>query len=711
LDSGVGSWAIGGSATILQVSGELQVTQTATNGRAVLAFPTTVGKLYEVSGDVRSVNGVSCGLGYSDSADGANTAWFSSLTASSVATKLRVLRVANQPTMYAVAGVNGGGTGVFAYDNISIREVAADRSYKAQGATIYGTLTKALTHSANQVVAYSGFSAVNYLREPYSADLDFGTGEWSVGAWVNTLQVPLGGNLLGYTEDFSNAVWTTKINPVYGVLDKDGGTKAVNVTSTSANQIVLRQGTVLGPIGTGVSIANSIYIKRRTGTGTISFISPSNAQIDVTSLVASGAGTYVRAITLNNNQQTNGYFLLMLGTSGDSIDVCFPQVEVGAVATTYKPALTTPLYMFGSVVDRGSSTGASIKISLNSLGQLTATAYDGTTTRTVTTTATYNTATWLKPEAVYTTDGTLAIRVNGVEVAATRGNPLLTLNNANAVLTIGNSYALDAPFPGKLALVKLSATVPTPEQSVWMYEQEKQLFRDNAKCVLPDAGALVDLAYDEATDKWIAASAANVSEWSGLVRTNVIAAPAGSYSKLASAGGVTLSGRTTTSPGVDVTIPAYNLREELIRRAEDAARLNANLATFDYVGGFTANSTNGDTAILSVAGLSYPSSYKGAKVTGSGIPADTVVAGVSGTTIYLSKAATATATGVTIAFTDFALPVGYKAKSVSVAGAAQQEGATKAFTRLFDGFKETVRFGAAPAYDAWVQIQATRSQA
>ena len=115
--------------------------------------------------------------------------------------------------------------------------------------------------------------------------------------------------------------------------------------------------------------------------------------------------------------------------------------------------------------------------------------------------------------------------------------------------------------------------------------------------------------------------------------------------------------------------------------------------------------------MLSVAGLTYPTSYIGARVTGSGIPADTVVAGVSGTTIYLSAAATATATGVQISFADYVLPVGYEAKAVSAAGALKQEGSTKDWTRLFDGFKETVRFGSAPAYNAWVQIQAARSAA
>lgn len=360
----------------------------------------------------------------------------------------------------------------------------------------------------------------------------------------------------------------------------------------------------------------------------------------------------------------------------------------------------------GTIASRAHSSGAYITLGIDATNKLTATAFDGTTTRTVTTSAAYNTATWTKAEACYTTDGTLAIRVNGVEVAATRGNPLLTLNNSNAVLTIGNSYAADAPFPGSIALLKLSATVPTPEQSVWMYEQEKQMFREGAQVCLPDSGAIVDLTYDDATDKWIAVSATNESEWSGLVRTSVTPVPSGSYTKAVATSGVQLLARSTTSPGVDITIPAYGLREELVKRAESAARLNAQLSTYDYVGGFTANTTTSSTAITNVVGLTYPVSAKGARVSGSGIPVNTTIVDVVGTTVYLSAAATATATGAQISFVDFILPVGMEAKAVALAGAVQREGATAQFTRLFDGFKEAIRFGTAPAYTANIQIQA-----
>jgi hypothetical protein len=268
---------------------------------------------------------------------------------------------------------------------------------------------------------------------------------------------------------------------------------------------------------------------------------------------------------------------------------------------------------------------------------------------------------------------------------------------------------LDAPFPGSIALLKLGATVPTTEQAQWMYEQEKHLFRDGAQCLLPDANAIIDLAYDDATDKWIAVSSANESEWSGLVRTSTKAVPSGAYSKVSATSGVKMYGRTTTSPGVDIELPAYGLREQVLKRDQ-----RQDEAMFDFLGGFTAttNITAGTSYNLtSVAASLYPVSYVGAVISGSGIPASTSVVGVSGTTIYMSAAATIAASAVQISFTDFILPVGYEAGTVYVDGVMKYEGATRDFTRLFDGFKETIRFGVAPAYNAKVQIQSARSAA
>ena len=376
-------------------------------------------------------------------------------------------------------------------ESVSNPATVADRSYKGAAATVYGTLVKSQVASAAQLCAWSGFSATNYVQEPYSADLDYGTGEFSFGSWFGT---------------------------------------------TTA-------------------------------------------------------------------------------------------------------ALST-------LIDRSAATGPYYRLGMDAAGKLVATAFDGTTTRTVTTTAAYNTGVFTKVRATYLPTGKLGITVNGVEVASATGAPLLTMSNANAVLTIGNSRDLDAPFPGSITLLKTGATVPTTEQAQWMYGQEKMMFRDGAQITLPAASAVTDLSYDESQDRWVALQAGYESSFTGLIRTSAAVPSAGSFSKVDAKGGVKLLSRTTTSPGVDVTIPAYGLREQLVRRAEAAARASKTLTVFDF---------------------------------------DAIAAQ-----------------------TDFQLPVGWTATEVLSTGASQREGATKAWARLFDGFRETVRFAVAPGAAAWVQITARK---
>jgi len=544
-------WTPDGPAVLSVDAGRLKVL----GGYGYKSYTTVVGKSYIFTADLTRFNDGGLYIGTSKGAPDIYTS--GRITSSQ---RLSVPFVAKSTQTFVSLYAWDYGTEYCFYDNVSFKPCVIDRSYKARGADIFGSLTKALSSpsASNQLVAYSGFSASNYLQEPYSADLDFGTGEWNVSAWVN------------------------------------------------------------------IPTANAVA---------------------------------------------------------------------------------------GTIAERNYSSGAYFTFGITSANYLTATAYDGTTTRTVTTSAAYNTGTMLKARAVYRLDGSLSIMVNGVQVAVTYGNPLLTLNNSNAVLTIGNNYALTAPFPGSIVLLKLSATAPTPDQSVWMYEQEKHLFRDGANCLLPDSGNIVDLTYDEVTDKWVAVSAANESDWTGLIRTNVIAVPAGSNIKAAAGSGFKLNARSTTSPGVDVTIPAWNLREELVKRAEAAAKKAQPVVIFDFSGGFTATTVNGNTAITSVASLTYPAqgTLRGATVTGTGIPASTVIVAISGTTIYLSKACTASNSAVQIALSDFILPVGYETRAVLSAGALKQEGSTKDWTRTFDGFREKVTFGTAPGYSAFVEIQAVRS--
>ena len=860
-------WTASAAATLSTDTGRLKVASSGSYAWAYQAFTTVIGKTYRISFDTTNGDativcifvGTDTGLTAAnyDSGAKANGSHFAVFTATATTTYFKPLV---------------GGVGKFAFfDNISVQEAVLDRSYKAASAPVFGTLAKSQLASGTSLVGYSGFSASNYLREPYSTDLDFGTGEWNASAWVNVpatlpdASFPTIGSELVTNGNFSSGTgWT-----LTGSVTISGG-----VASFGSGTGLLTQNSIL-EIGKTYKITFTL-VTSSSGNDVKFHSSQWSPEVAFSAApISNGPGTFtviLKAVTTNfriDNYSGSGFQI-------DNISVR----ELGSAI----------------VFDRAFSSGSRLRMAVTPAGLLTAEAFDGTTTRTVTTYAPYNIAKWLKAEASYTTDGSLTICVNGREVAATRGNPLLTLtsrynqlsytdqfdngawikigvtvpsttevaqdatttadkivaaNNASASrfayqsatvtsggtftysvyakaagytkvalmeigtgrfgatfdlvavtsaslggagyvssniadagggwyrcwvtftsaassyacavvgyptgtavgpaglsyagngvdgivvwgaqvelgsaptayqrvtaaaetnvapLTIGNSYAADAPFPGTIALLKLGATVPTPEQAQFMYEQEKQMFRANAQSVMPDAGAVVDMAYDDATDRWVAVSAANESYWTGLVRNTVTPVPAGSYTKIVATSGIELAARITTNPGVDVTIPAYGLREELVKRSEAAARLSKELVTFDYVGGFTANTTNGNTAITSASPITYPASYIGARISGSGVPANTTIVAVSGTTLYLSAAATATATTVSITFLDFALPAGMEAKVVFNNGVQTREGTTGAtFSRLYDGFVETIRFAAAPGATNIVNIQAQRT--
>jgi len=69
-------------------------------------------------------------------------------------------------------------------NNVSVRLVDADRSVNANPLNINGTVTRSPVATGADLVAYSGFSASNYLAQPYNSDLDFGTGDFCIMGWI-----------------------------------------------------------------------------------------------------------------------------------------------------------------------------------------------------------------------------------------------------------------------------------------------------------------------------------------------------------------------------------------------------------------------------------------------------------------------------------------------------------------------------------------------
>jgi hypothetical protein len=77
------------------------------------------------------------------------------------------------------------------------------------------------------------------------------------------------------------------------------------------------------------------------------------------------------------------------------------------------------------------------------------------------------------------------------------------------------------PLQGSLALLRISATAPTADQILKIYNDEKVLFQDNAQATLYGASdAVTALAYDEDTDLLHVGTSAGRSVFNGLRRIN-----------------------------------------------------------------------------------------------------------------------------------------------------------------------------------------------
>jgi len=68
-------------------------------------------------------------------------------------------------------------------DNVKIYYAEYDRSVNNNGLIPYGTITKSVVATGADLVAYSGFTNSNYMKQPYNSELDFGTGDFSVTWW------------------------------------------------------------------------------------------------------------------------------------------------------------------------------------------------------------------------------------------------------------------------------------------------------------------------------------------------------------------------------------------------------------------------------------------------------------------------------------------------------------------------------------------------
>jgi hypothetical protein len=167
-------------------------------------------------------------------------------------------------------------------------------------------------------------------------------------------------NNLLHSRDLSNAAWSTKTNITAAktATGLDGiANTATTLTATAADAIILQPITLAS-----AARCSSAYIKRRTGTGTISFTQDGGGTwTDITAQINGSTWSRVQ-ITATLANPSVGF---KISTSGDEIDVDCVQNEAGTVATS--PIVTTTATMTRNAESLTYQTAGNIDFAVGTL--------------------------------------------------------------------------------------------------------------------------------------------------------------------------------------------------------------------------------------------------------------------------------------------------------------------------------------------------------
>lgn len=140
-------------------------------------------------------------------------------------------------------------------------------------------------------------------------------------------------NLLTYSADFSNANWVKNNATVTAnsTTDPNGGSTADTLTATSSNATIYQT----------VTLANSpyifsIYLKRKTGTGTVSITIDGTTLTNVT--LTSSWVRFETTLTPSAGSKTVG---VRINTNGDEVYAWGAQLEPGTIIGNYVPTTST----------------------------------------------------------------------------------------------------------------------------------------------------------------------------------------------------------------------------------------------------------------------------------------------------------------------------------------------------------------------------------
>jgi len=148
-----------------------------------------VGKVYTASVAVYVANGdanTGIAVRYGTTNNGALEYGISAtITAASWTIYTRTF-TATSTNFFIYVGESGAGNDPnYFIDAFSVRLAEEDRSVNGNGFQVFGTVTKTAVATGADLVGYSGFSASNYLQQPYNSSIMPSTNSFCVTGWYN----------------------------------------------------------------------------------------------------------------------------------------------------------------------------------------------------------------------------------------------------------------------------------------------------------------------------------------------------------------------------------------------------------------------------------------------------------------------------------------------------------------------------------------------
>ena len=173
-----GSWIVGDESTATFTNNQLTISGTKVGGPFVYQTTNLIaGQTYTFELDIDSMTTTTAAAYFGPSSNGiiATSAGKYSYTF--------VYDTSMGTLFYLLCNDLSGNNGNAVFNSVSLRPAVDDRSVNNNGLQIVGEINKTPVAPGADLVAYSGFSANNYLVQPYNADLDFGTGDFCVMGW------------------------------------------------------------------------------------------------------------------------------------------------------------------------------------------------------------------------------------------------------------------------------------------------------------------------------------------------------------------------------------------------------------------------------------------------------------------------------------------------------------------------------------------------